>query len=310
MKLKILWLVLSLLAVSTTVWLMFRSPHKLFWAEYGPTEASKSWFTYTDDEMGFEIKYPSTLWGIRLSRVSNAYASVSFTTDGGKFEIYRHNGAPQSYELAGRKTRIGELEARWSSYDLRNWGGSYPYEQCVVQRGDSTYTIRWTRYEFVVPRADAPMDVIERSKHLRDAPNFREMVGTFRFCEVHQSNRRKYEDKTYHYSFTYPTAWDLNGGGGDTRINDDAKFSLTIRVVSNSTFAEEEKLWGDRFAKVSDEHEFFDHHLVGRRLLWNGDDTYAFEKRGNLYLVTIWLAPKFGVEPEPLVTSILNSLSL
>jgi hypothetical protein len=308
MKLKILWWgwVIAILVAITAVWLMCGLPPKPFQVEYVPTNLSKDWLTYTDEVMGIEIKYPSNAWSWTQGKGPGGGYDVKFVApNGGEFTINCHEGVPQSYEYTGWKTKINGLEARWNKYDQLIWASTAARheEKCVLQHGNSTYTIWWTRFD-----DDFKENYYPKNVH----PDFHEMIGTFRFRERKLSDSRKYEDQTYHYSFTYPTAWGwrLNCGGGNVSVTDGAKFSLSIDVVSHSTFAAEQRKWPDSFSKVGDEQELFEQRLVGRRFLSHGADSYAFEKNGNLFMVTIRVHPQFGLEPEPVITDLLNSLSL
>jgi hypothetical protein len=261
--------------------------------DYTPTAASGQWLTYHNDELGFEIKYPSDLW--RREQEGNRVVFRP-SWDDRHFDIVSISGVSRADK--GRKIRVNGIDGREWTANTRYFdnAGAEEYEICSLQSGTDAYELRWTLGR-------------ESRKYSGSVEaDFREMIGTFRLTEIKHSDYLTYSDPSYHFSVSYPNGWQIGCAHGSVLIRYKSGANVSIFFRENTTFAQYAKSQGKNFEKVGDVQECFENHLIGRRCLWLDDDTYAFEKGGGVYMVKI--STRYGTAPNGTVEAILNSLRL
>ena len=277
---------------------------------YSPTTASAQWLLYTSDENGFSIKYPPTGWNLRqykdtVSFSSGELVTVKVTRVAEPMQTFidkvqtqpdgTHSGTTYAVEINGLHGR------RTTNYEGSFGGGTSKWQMAFLPRGDTSYVVEWSRG----PGFDKHSSAYEAV--------CREIVGTFGFVEVRHRDKLTYADPISHFSFEYPGDWQLTAGpglSGGAGITHGSAIEISVMVMEESTFGDFQKRQGRQVEDVGVQQEYFAHHLVGRRCLYQGCETYAFEKRGNVFIVKVWNFKKDRAEPRKVVDGILDSLTL
>lgn len=275
---------------------------------YVPTPASSQWLTYTSEECGFTIRYPSPAWLIgetngRLNLRSDDSVHMSIRCDAEpmKKAIKELKDNLQLSRWAGSDAvTVNGLPGRRMTYAQGYFdnAGVEEIESIFLQRNDHTYTISWS-----LGRG--------RDKGSREYDALcREIVGTFGFAEVKHRDRLSYTDPAYHFSLEYPSDWELHAGDATPRavLSHGTGNRITVDVSARSKFDIQQ--WQGNFTDLGERTEFFEHHLPGRHCIWFGDETYLLEKGDNVYIVQVDSPRGNPPEPRKVIDEILNSLTL
>jgi len=275
---------------------------------YLPGGASENWLTYTNTENGFHIKFPDTMRGLSQdadsvnfsSNDDTAHLNIQRVNEPMDAIFKRRRKEPDSFRVDSRIIKINGLDAKKASYWVGNFGGSWEEDSLYVQNGLSTYIITWTPGQ---RREKAPVDW---------SAIIREMISTFGIDEVKHADRIKYIDPYYHFSFEYPTEWRLGRGGfPEVVLNDPTleRYRIWVFIRENTTLQENQKMterWPEYQSSFEEIKPYFAHQIIGQKYMSEGKENYAFQKGGNLYIISI----QEMKGPRKVVDDILDSLSL
>ena len=180
--------------------------------EFAATDASANWRTYSNDRYGFHIKYPPdggpyNSWSIHQFPDASM---VTFENSASGFGL-SITWCPDSDADFAQTQK--ELQQRGKVATISGVAVRHLHETAANSHGrlriDGFYFPGPSgAYQITVSNAFANFDKKLKGSGLL-IPLAREMVGTFGTHEIKRSDYLTYKDSRYHFSFSYPAAWDM-----------------------------------------------------------------------------------------------------